>query len=86
MGSLFSTPSIPSISSVQYVAPSTSINPTSLEPQTIDQPQSSETEDVVKDVIRRSQRGRSSTIQTSFRGVLGETNTLVPQRKSLLGE
>ena len=85
MGSLFSRPSMPTVSPVSYVPTSTTITETpSVETTTT--PSSSESEDAVKDIIRNTTRGRSSTIQTSFRGVLGETNTLVPQRKSLLGE
>ncbi len=47
----------------------------------------------VRDVIRKTTRARSSTIQTSYRGILGDdgddfarSNALVPQRKNLLGE
>lgn len=34
----------------------------------------------------REQSGRSSTIHTSYRGVLSDTNSLRPKRKTLLGE
>lgn len=85
MGSLFSSPSTPSAPSVKFEAPSTSVNPTTAT-SSVDQTQTPETEDAVRDVIRRSSRGRSSTIQTSFRGVLGDANSLAPQRKTLLGE
>lgn len=52
----------------------------------------SQDEDNVRDVIRRQTRGRSSTIQTSYRGVLEENEraslptSLSPKRKNLLGE
>jgi hypothetical protein len=90
MGSLFSTPSVPTVSPVSYVPqqvapPSTSINPTTVK----DTSQNKKKEDddaAVKDIIKRATRGRSSTIQTSFRGVLEEANTLAPKRKTLLGE
>lgn len=85
MGSLFSSPKIPTAPSVQYVAPSTSINPTLVGDGTNTE-NKNDNDEAVKDVIRRASRGRASTIQTSFRGVLGETNSLAPQRKSLLGE
>lgn len=83
MGSLFSAPSVPTYFPVTYVAPSTSVNPTMVTPSTDGSSTDTET---VKDVISRVSRGRSSTIQTSFRGVLGESNSLAPQRKTLLGE
>lgn len=87
MGSLFSSPSVPSISPVSFVPTTTTTNVTpTTETPSVETSPSSNSEDAVKDVIKRTSRGRSSTIQTSFRGVLGETNTLVPQRKSLLGE
>ncbi len=90
MGSLFSSPSVPSVSPVSYVPTTTVVQrtaTTTAKPKTTTTTtQPSEKEDAVKDIIRKSSRGRSSTIQTSFRGVLGETNALVPKRKSLLGE
>jgi len=91
MGSLFSPP-VPAYSPVSYAAPVVSAPIQTPEPQTIIQEtqQNSETdnndESVVKDIIKRSSRGRSSLIQTSYRGVLGEGDALSPQRKSLLGE
>jgi len=84
MGSLFSAPPIPTIPFVQSAPSSTSVNPASVERPSISVPDNND--EVVKDVIRRASRGRSSTIQTSFRGVLGESNSLSPQRKTLLGE
>jgi len=84
MGSLFSAPPIPTIPFVQSAPPSTSVNPVSIERPLISDPDNND--EVVKDVIRRASRGRSSTIQTSFRGVLGQSNQLAPQRKILLGE
>lgn len=85
MGSLFSAPSVPSVSPLSYV-PTSQPNATATPIVNNTPVSSTESEDAVKDVIRKTSRGRSSTIQTSFRGVLGETNALVPQRKSLLGE
>ncbi len=43
-------------------------------------------EENLRDFIRRTNRGRNSLIQTSYRGVLNDMNDLVPQRKTLLGE
>lgn len=42
--------------------------------------------DAVREVIRKSTRGRGSTVLTSLRGVLNNDNGLQPRRKSLLGE
>ena len=83
MGSMFSAPSVPSYSPVQYIAPSYANNAVS-QSSNDDEMQSSE--EAVKNVIRKTSRGRNSLIQTSYRGVLGESNSLIPQRKSLLGE
>ena len=87
MGSLFS-PSVPSVSPVQFVpstpAPSTTAQQTQKETQQ-NTPDTSQ-EESVKDVIQRRTRGRSSLIQTAVRGVLNEGSALAPQRKSLLGE
>lgn len=38
-----------------------------------------------ENLLTRARRGRSSTVKTSFRGLL-ETNKKTPERKSLLGE
>lgn len=85
MGSLFSAPPIPTSPSVQYVAPSTSVNPTTIE-QKSNESTIDDENDSVKNVIRRTNRGRSSTIQTSYRGALNANSTISPQRKNLLGE
>ncbi len=90
MGSLFS-PSVPSYSPVSYtpqVVSAPKQTPTQPTEKT-QQNRQAETpdEEVIRDVIKRSTRGRSSLIQTSYRGVLGEASTpTAPQRKSLLGE
>ncbi len=86
MGSLFSSPSVPTYSPVQYVPPQSVQKNSANEKPTPSINQDSDDENQVKDVIKRSARGRNSLIQTSYRGVLGEANALVPQRKSLLGE
>jgi len=87
MGSLFSTPSTPTYSPVSYVVPSTSVNATTITTDNSTENDTTDTDtETVQDVIGRVARGRSSTIQTSFRGVLGDSNSLAPQRKTLLGE
>ena len=83
MGSLLKTqtPSMP--------APYIYTPPAVQTPKAVDIPTpsaSAEDEEKVRAVVRRTNRGIGSTIQTSFRGVLGETNSLAPQRKTLLGE
>lgn len=81
MGSLLKTQS-PSMPAPYIYTP-----PAVQTPTTVDQPTpNTEDEEKVRAVVRRTNRGIGSTIQTSFRGVLGETNSLAPQRKTLLGE
>ena len=84
MGSLFSSPSVPTVSPVAYVPSSQSQTNIPQIPSSPAKPD--ETEEAVRDIIRKSSRGRSSTIQTSFRGVLDETSSLAPKRKTVLGE
>ena len=89
MGSLFSSPSVPTVSPVAYVPSSqsqTNVAKTVSTQTSSSTSQPDDTEDAVRDIIRKSSRGRSSTIQTSFRGVLDETSSLAPKRKTLLGE
>lgn len=70
-----------------YRAPTYTIStPVSATEDAPETPEVAEGEDRVCDVVRRASRGRGSTIQTSFRGVLSEAGDLVPQRKNLLGE
>ncbi len=83
MGTLFSTPSVPTYSPVKYVAP---ISATTEEVAEMGGNQKSSDEGVVKDTVRRTLGGRNATIQTSYRGVLNQGNKLSPQRKTLLGE
>lgn len=84
MGTLFSKPSVPAYSPVQYVSPtSTQENVSDSE---VSQSETLNEEEAVKDVVRRASRGRNTTIQTSYRGVLNQDNKLSPQRKTLLGE
>ena len=86
MGSLFS-PSVPRYSPVSYTpAIASSVNETSGEGETSPNTSQDNEEEIVRDIIRRNFRGRNSTIQTSYRGVLGEDNALAPKRKTLLGE
>jgi hypothetical protein len=88
MGSLFA-PSVPRYNPVTYSQPVTQQKST---PSTLPENPVSETksdEDIAKDIIKRTTtRGRNSTIQTSYRGVLTplSSGTITPQRKSLLGE
>ena len=76
-----------------------SVTPTLTQPISIQTPveaevdeSGSQDEDNVRDAIRRQTRSRSSTIQTSYRGVLEESESaslstsLSPTRKTLLGE
>lgn len=86
MGSMFSAPPVPTYSPVQYVAPSAVTQNNTASNDADNTQQNTQEEDAVKDIIRKTTRGRSSLIQTSYRGVLGEGNALVPQRKNLLGE
>lgn len=88
MGSLFA-PSVPRYNPVSYAQPVTQQIPA---PSTLPENPISEAktdEDIAKDIIKRTTtRGRNSTIQTSYRGVLSPISnvTITPQRKSLLGE
>lgn len=101
MGSIFSGPSVPtSYSPVTYVPSvsptvrsSTSSSGSSPSDKTGETNASTDDnsvneEEIIRDIIRRNFRGRNSTIQTSYRGVLGTTSedNLRPQRKTLLGE
>lgn len=83
MGTLFSTPSVPAYSPISSASSSTETSVSDSEVPSAEIPND---ENAVKDVVRRASRGRHSTIQTSYRGVLGQGNTLSPQRKTLLGE
>jgi hypothetical protein len=90
MGSLFS-PSVPTYSPVSYTPAAIQTSPQPQQNESPETQQNTQTdsneEDVVKDIIKRNTRGRSSLIQTSYRGVLGEASApTAPQRKSLLGE
>ena len=88
MGSLFSQ-SVPRYSPVSYApqTQSTTDAPSQNDKLTVQQNnQNAAEEDSLKDVIRRSSRGRNSLIQTSYRGVLTDVSSLAPQRKNLLGE
>lgn len=88
MGSLFS-PVVPAYSPMVYAPSTPRVNSSS--PDNAGAPQTGgeetfEREDSVRDFIRRTNRGRNSLIQTSYRGVLSDLNSLAPQRKNLLGE
>lgn len=101
MGSLFS-PSVPQYPVFTYQPRNNATNkPTQQTPATntsVDsesnpvetaqnnQQARSESEESVRDFIRRTNRGRSALIRTSYRGVLTDLNRLAPQRKNLLGE
>ncbi len=87
MGSFFS-PKVPSYTPFTYKSSTQQTASRKLVGDLNDQPSTpTKSEDGVRDVIRRSTRGRSSLIQTSYRGVLGEANApFTPQRKNLLGE
>lgn len=92
MGSLFS-PSTPAYSPVSYSPPVRTISTPApvasiSSPSTVTNTDSKTDEDIAKDIIKRTTRGRNSTIQTSYRGVLDpiSNGTIAPQRKSLLGE
>lgn len=93
MGSLFKT------SGAGYIPPTyTPVKTPSVQKNTTgegeiteaDQQIQGDEENVVRDIVRRQTRGRNSTIQTSYRGVLGDAGdapiALTPQRKTLLGE
>jgi len=95
MGSLFSTP-VPSAPPVTYVPQvstvppspqqSSSSQPVGTQNQSVNAEVNTDDEDAVKDIIKRTTRGRNSTIQTSYRGVLNTNEGIAPQRKTLLGE
>ena len=91
MGSLF-TPSMPRYSPVNYVSQAseggqTTENYSAIANKAEGQQQPNESDEKsVRDMIRRNARGRNSLIQTSYRGVLTDINSLAPQRKNLLGE
>lgn len=85
MGSLFKSPSVPQYAPVTYNAPPQNSQSTA-QPDSANESVGTTESDNAREVIRRTTRGRNSTIQTSYRGVLNATNTLAPQRKSLLGE
>ncbi len=99
MGSLVSVPKISTTpqpqQSVRYVqtvsAPSTSSQSSSSSTPTGSSSSGSSTTESIaniaatrEDNLLRRSRGLSSTIQTSFRGLLGMSDE--PQRKTLLGE
>ncbi len=88
MGSLFST-NTPSYAPTQ----STVVSPimqTVTDKDEVKADDTSSEENDIRDFVRKSTRSRSATIQTSYRGVLdedeGSLTSIVPQRKSLLGE
>jgi hypothetical protein len=70
------------VSEQQYVAPK-EINAAQ---STSSSNTNSADEDAVKKIIKRSNKGQSALIQTSYQGVLTNVNQLAPQRKNLLGE
>ena len=89
MGSLF-LPVTPTYSPMVYtssssVSSSQSGSPSDAGSDDGDSPSQTQ-QDNLRDFIRRTNRGRNSLIQTSYRGVLNDMNDLVPQRKTLLGE
>lgn len=88
MGSLFS-PVVPQYTTLSYTPQTTTTATSSANTsatETADTSTGSDDEESVRDLIRQANRGRSSLIQTSYRGVLSDTSDLSPQRKSLLGE
>ena len=86
MGSLFS-PSVPRYAPPVYVpSVSTPVSSGQSGGNQDEDRQSSGDEESVRDFIRRTNRGRSQLIQTGYRGVLTDFNSLAPQRKNLLGE
>jgi|GEM_PF-1508794 len=99
MGSFFA-PSVPTYSPVTYTPPqttSTLSSDTTSNDQTTESTTTTTTSETeaINDVIKRTNRGRSSLIQTSYRGVLNEQSdasdstplsNFTPKRKTLLGE
>ena len=90
MGSLFSAPKQPAIlpPPLRRTEPPRAVPPQSSSNATEEnsQPAQRSAEARVENILNR-RRGRSGTIQTSFRGVLGSrTDDGRPKRKSLLGE
>ena len=91
MGSFFS-PSVPKYSPVTYTPPqsvtsTTTYTPSPSESDNGENQQNSDDTQAITNVIKRN-RGRSSLIQTSYRGVLNEESDGInaPKRKTLLGE
>ena len=88
MGKIFK-PSVPKYAApapqptAPYVPPATDTDTGTGTGTTTPEPEGT---DAVRDVIRKSARGRNSTVLTSLRGVLNNENDLQPRRKSLLGE
>ena len=86
MGSLFSTPDVPtSFNPYTYVPPAPTVSTPTTGDNTTDT--NTDTDNGDKDRVAAIVRRRSfpDTIQTSWRGVL-QTGEWMPQRKSLLGE
>ena len=88
MGSLFSYSKPSSYTPMSYAIPQASKPQSPVTVSNQDTEISKDKDEIAKveDVIRRTTRGRNSTIQTSYRGVLTEQTALMPKRKNLLGE
>lgn len=101
MGSLTSSPKIPSYQAPapqivyvpQPVAPTPSPAsvsaplPSDVSVSDSAEPSIEETQSAAReDNLLRRQRGRFGTITTGFRGILSQTNSAAPARKTLLGE
>lgn len=80
MGGIVSKPKAPSVP-----APVVDTGPTEAEQAATAEAARLKAEEDRASELARSRRGLSSTITTSYRGVLG-TSELTPKRKTLLGE
>ncbi|MGB0719003.1 MAG: hypothetical protein ACPGRX_00930 [Bdellovibrionales bacterium] len=93
MGSLTSRPKVPTQTVIYRTAPTTSVTTVSTSSaESTSNTQNAENTTSEAEQAARSQsllqreRGRLGTVQTSFRGLLGLTDTAIAPRKTLLGQ
>lgn len=92
MGSITSHPAIPAAAQTVYVPVYTPATPATTTPaaSTTDNsasiPDTSTASSVKNNSLLERSRGVLSTVVTGFRGLLSDTNSNTPQRKTLLGE
>lgn len=90
MGSLTSHPAIPAAAQTVYVpvytSPASTTTPSTTTTPATTTPDTSTAAGVKNTSLLERSRGVLSTVVTGFRGLLTDSNSTTPQRKTLLGE